>query len=80
VLFCKVFVADGAHMRAVLATRLAVSELALEAAQTALLHTGARGYIEGSAVHRRLRESYFVAIVTPSVRHLRMDLAGVARS
>ena len=63
-----------AMMRAVLSARLQVSELALQAAQAAMLHAGSRGYIEGSAVHRRLREAWFVAIITPSVRHLRMEL------
>ena len=62
-------------LREVLRTRLAVSELALAAAQSALLHAGARGYLAGSAVNRRLRESYFVAIITPSIRHLRQELA-----
>ena len=66
-------------MRQVLETRLAVSELALDAGQSALLHTGSRGYLQGSAVSRRLRESYFVAIITPSIRHLRKELAVLGR-
>jgi alkylation response protein AidB-like acyl-CoA dehydrogenase len=63
------------YMRRVLKARLATSELALDAAQSALMHAGARGYLAGSPVFRRLRESYFVAIVTPSIRHLRKELA-----
>jgi alkylation response protein AidB-like acyl-CoA dehydrogenase len=68
---------DGSrdYVRAVLQARLRCSELALDAAQAALLHMGARGYIAGSAVSRRLRESYFVAIITPSIKHLRQELA-----
>lgn len=62
------------YRRAVLTARLAVSELALEAAQTALLHCGARGYLAGSRVSRLLRESYFVALITPSIKHLRQEL------
>jgi alkylation response protein AidB-like acyl-CoA dehydrogenase len=62
----------------VLTARLRTSELALDAAQSALLHAGSRGYLAGSPVHRRLRESYFVAIITPSIRHLRRELAGLA--
>ena len=67
---------DGSrdYIRAVLQARLRCSELALDASQAALLHYGARGYIEGSAVSRRLRESYFVAIITPSIKHLRQEL------
>ena len=68
---------DGSpdYVRAVLTARLRTSELTLEAAQSALLHAGARGYIEGSATSRVLRESYFVAIITPSIKHLRQELA-----
>lgn len=68
------------HMRAVLTVRLAASELVLEAAQAAMLHAGARAYIEGSAHHRRLREAYFAAMVTPSIRHLRQEISNLARN
>jgi alkylation response protein AidB-like acyl-CoA dehydrogenase len=67
-------------MRRVLSARLAVSEMALDAAQSALLHAGSRGYLQGSAVSRVLRESYFVAIITPSIRHLRKELAVLGRN
>ena len=72
---------DGSpdYTRAVLTARLRCSELALEASQAALLHHGARGYIAGSAVSRRLRESYFVAIITPSIKHLRQELQLLGR-
>ena len=72
---------DGSpdYVRAVLTARLRTSELALEASQAALLHQGARGYIAGSAVSRRLRESYFVAIITPSIKHLRQELQVLGR-
>ena len=63
------------YLRAVLTARLRVSELTLEAGQAALMHSGARGYIEGSPVNRRMREGYFVAIITPSIRHLRQELS-----
>ena len=62
------------YARAVLKARLRCSELALEAAQSALLHQGARAYLQGSTVSRLLRESYFVAIITPSIKHLRQEL------
>jgi alkylation response protein AidB-like acyl-CoA dehydrogenase len=62
----------------VLTARLRMSELALDAGQTAMLHAGSRGYLHGSPASRRLRESYFVAIVTPSIRHLRKELAEMA--
>lgn len=59
----------------VLRTRLEVSWLALEAAQAAMLQFGARGYLVGSEPARRLREAQFVAIVTPSVKHILAELA-----
>ena len=66
-------------LRAVLEARLAVSELTLEATTAAVLHGGARGYLEGSAIARRQREGNFVALITPSIRHLRMELAAMGR-
>ena len=67
--------ASPAYLRSVLQARLRTSELTLEAGQAALMHAGSRGYIEHSPVNRRLREGYFVAIITPSIRHLRQELA-----
>lgn len=59
----------------VLDARAHASELALRAAQSALLHQGARGYLMTSDVQRRVRESHFVAIVTPAIKHLRKEIA-----
>jgi alkylation response protein AidB-like acyl-CoA dehydrogenase len=59
----------------VLDVRAHASEIALRAAQSALLHQGARGYLLSSAVQRRVRESHFVAIVTPALKHLRYEMA-----
>ena len=59
----------------VLDARAHASELALRAAQSALLHQGARGYLMTSSVQRRVRESHFVAIVTPAIKHLRKEMA-----
>ncbi|MBP2231682.1 hypothetical protein J2847_005001 [Azospirillum agricola] len=33
----------------------------------------ARGDLRGAAAQRRLREAHFVAIVTPSIKHLRKE-------
>lgn len=63
------------YFREVLQLRLAGSELALKASQAAMLHAGARGYLAHSPAQRRLRESYFVAIVTPAIKHIRKELA-----
>ena len=69
------FGADKQFVIDVLDVRAHASELALRAAQSALLHQGARGYLMGSSVQRRVRESHFVAIVTPAVKHLRKEIA-----
>ena len=69
------FGADKSFLIDVLDARAHASELALRAAQSALLHQGARGYLMSSDVQRRVRESHFVAIVTPAVKHLRKEIA-----
>jgi alkylation response protein AidB-like acyl-CoA dehydrogenase len=58
----------------VLTVRLMASELTLRATQSAMLHAGAAGYSLASPVQRRLREGWFVAIVTPAIKHLRKEL------
>ena len=58
----------------VLRIRLAGGELSLRAANAAMLHQGARGYLRTATAQRRLREAYFVAIVTPSLKHLRKEI------
>ena len=63
-----------ARFAEVLTARLQTSELTLRATQSAMLHTGALGYALASPAQRRLREGYFVAIVTPAIKHLRKEL------
>jgi alkylation response protein AidB-like acyl-CoA dehydrogenase len=69
------FSTDTAFLIDVLDARAHASELALRSAQSALLHQGARGYLMSSPVQRRVRESHFVAIVTPAIKHLRKEIA-----
>ncbi|WP_293776043.1 acyl-CoA dehydrogenase family protein [uncultured Oxalicibacterium sp.] len=69
------FETDTAYLIDVLDVRAHASEISLRAAQSALLHQGARGYLMSSAVQRRVRESHFVAIVTPAIKHLRKEMA-----
>lgn len=64
----------------VLKVRLAGSELSLRAAQSAMLHQGAKGFLTHSAAQRKLREAYFVAIVTPAIKHLRRELALIEKN
>ena len=67
-------ISDPADRLAVLEARAETSALSLRAAQAALLHQGARGYLASSAVQRRVRESHFVAIVTPALKQLRKEI------
>jgi alkylation response protein AidB-like acyl-CoA dehydrogenase len=67
------------YMRLVLQARADISTLSLRSATSALLHTGARGYLSHSPAQRRLREAHFVAIVTPALKHLRKELAQMSK-
>ncbi len=67
-----------AYFRAVVEARLQAGEAAVQAAHNAMLHCGARGYVSNGAAQRRLREAYFVAIVTPATKQLRKMLAEMA--
>lgn len=64
-------------LRGVVESRATASELSLRASQSLMLHAGAIGYVHGSVYDRRLRESYFVAMVTPALKHLRKVLANL---
>lgn len=71
------FSKDPAYFRMVVEARLAAGEASVEAAHYAMLHQGARGYVAQGAAQRRLREAYFVAIVTPATKQLRKMLAEI---
>ncbi|RDU73369.1 acyl-CoA dehydrogenase [Helicobacter aurati] len=70
---------DKNYMIDVLSTRLAFSKLALKASNAACLFAGAKGYMRDSAVERLLRESYFIAMVTPSIKHLQKELYDISQ-
>ena len=69
------FNADDGYWREVVELRLNIGEASVAAAHAAMLHCGARGYLRSHRVQRRLREAYFVAIVTPATKQLRKMLA-----
>lgn len=73
---------DGSepYVRETLQLRLAGGELSLKAANAAMLHLGAKGYLQNNAAQRRLREAYFIAIVTPATKHLRKELHEMEQS
>ncbi len=70
-------IADAQMNREIVQARATASELSLRSSQAAMLHAGARAYVKGSAAERKLREAYFVAIVTPALKHLKKVLAGM---
>lgn len=63
-----------ALMKQVIQARLTAGEMSIKAANAAMLHAGARAYIKGSPEERKLREAYFVAIVTPAIKQLKKML------
>jgi alkylation response protein AidB-like acyl-CoA dehydrogenase len=67
---------DDSYWRRVVALRLRLGDASVAAAHAAMLHCGARGYLKSHRAQRRLREAYFVAIVTPATKQLRKMLAG----
>ncbi|PSR36969.1 MAG: acyl-CoA dehydrogenase [Sulfobacillus thermosulfidooxidans] len=64
----------------ILEVRQRVAELALDAAQHALLAFGAAGFMRRSTVLRRWREALFFAILTPAIKQLRRDRTRLASS
>jgi alkylation response protein AidB-like acyl-CoA dehydrogenase len=68
------FNAEDSYWRRVVALRLRLGDASVAAAHAAMLHCGARGYLRSHRVQRRLREAYFVAIVTPATKQLRKML------
>jgi alkylation response protein AidB-like acyl-CoA dehydrogenase len=66
---------DETYWRRVVALRLRAGDASVAAAHAAMLHCGARGYLKSHRAQRRLREAYFVAIVTPATKQLRKMLS-----
>lgn len=60
------------HMdwKAIAKVRLETAYLTLEAVQAAMLHQGGAAYTKASSSGRRLREAYFLANLTPTIKHL----------
>jgi alkylation response protein AidB-like acyl-CoA dehydrogenase len=72
--------AGTASILETLKLRACTSELTLKAANSAVLHAGAKGYLIRHPAQRRLREAVFVAIVTPALKHLRKEIADFERT
>lgn len=59
----------------ILQIRFDAAQLALNSSQSLAIHSGGRGFIAGQAAGRLTREATFVAIVTPTMKHLAATLA-----
>ena len=64
-------------VRDALQARLDTGELSLVAANACMLSGGARAYMENSLPFRKLREAYFVGVVTPATKHLRKEISRI---
>lgn len=58
------------HCEDLLRIRLNITYLTLKAVHGSMLHHGGAGYLQQSDPSRRLREAYFFANLTPTVKHL----------
>lgn len=58
------------QLKDLLQLRLQTAYLTLQAVQASMLHHGGAGYIQSSGPSRRLREAYFFANLTPTIKHL----------
>lgn len=66
----EVLSSEDFNWRAIAEIRLETVFLTLESVQASMLHHGSAGYIKDSGPSRRLREAYFFANLTPTVKHL----------
>lgn len=66
----SIVLAGGTYLYAICQLRLQTVYATLAAVQANMLHNGSAGYIVGSAPSRKLREAYFFANLTPTVRQL----------
>ncbi|MGB1360641.1 MAG: hypothetical protein ACPG8V_00830 [Alphaproteobacteria bacterium] len=66
---------DSEFWNDVLQLRRDLSNYTLNALQAGMLHSGAKGYLKNSLAERTLREGYFVATITPSLKQLELMLS-----
>jgi alkylation response protein AidB-like acyl-CoA dehydrogenase len=67
---------ERVSFKEIAAIRLQSAYLTLEAVQASMLHNGSAGYLQNCAPSRRLREAYFFANLTPTIKHLEKVLNG----
>src|SRR5699024_7402601 len=67
------------RIQEIMRLRLDVDELTIRAAHANMLYHGGAGYLKHSHPSRRLRETYFLLNLTPTVKHLEKELSSVLR-
>ena len=72
----SLFDQEHVSFKEIAAIRLQSAYLTLEAVQASMLHNGSAGYLQNCAPSRRLREAYFYANLTPTIKHLEKVLNG----
>lgn len=71
----QIFKGKSIHWKEVAKIRLETAYLTLEATQAGMLHNGSAGYLQNCAPSRRLREAFFFANLTPTIKHLEKVLS-----
>ena len=66
---------DYPDMQDVLQVRFDAAKLSLDSSQSVSIHSGGRGFVQGQDAGRLPREATFVAVVTPTMKHLAAALA-----
>ena len=61
---------DDLDWKEIAKVRLSTVYLTLETVQAAMLHNGSAAYLKVSPSARRLKEAYFFANLTPTIKHL----------
>jgi len=72
----SLYAQENRNWKDIARVRLEAAYLTLDAVQASMLHNGSAGYIQDSAPSRRLREAYFFANLTPTVKQLEKVLNG----
>ena len=76
--FTNPYTDDAKELKKILQVRLDGALLSQDVSNEALLSSGgSRGYFEKSDAFCKLRESYFVAVVTPSIKHLQILISNL---
>ncbi|MED3661764.1 acyl-CoA dehydrogenase family protein [Ureibacillus terrenus] len=71
----ELFSVESVNWKEIAKIRLETAYLTLEATQTSMLHNGSAGYLQYCDPSRRLREAYFYANLTPTIKHLEKVLS-----